>query len=80
MQVEHDADANAIYIRLSDAAYHHGDDLDPDRRVDFAVDGSAIGIELLNVSEGVDLRGLPEKGTLAERLAELGIRILSRSH
>lgn len=59
MQLRADQDADAIYIRLRDMPYDHGHDLDPERRIDFAADGEPIGVELLCVSQGVDVTDLP---------------------
>lgn len=79
MRIEHDKEANAIYVYMSDAGYHHGNELDPDRRVDYALDGSAIGIEFLNVSQGVDVRDLPSEDQLVQELEKVGVKVLSRS-
>jgi len=48
-----------MYIRISDQPYAYGEDLDPQRRIDYAEDGTPIGVELLCVSTGLDLRYLP---------------------
>lgn len=48
-----------MYITLSDKPYAYGKDLDDTRRIDYASDGTAIGIELLFPSRGIKLSGLP---------------------
>jgi hypothetical protein len=58
-KVSYDRTVQAIYIRLSTKPYHHGRDLDEDRRVD-AEDSTPIGVELLGVDEGVSLDDLPK--------------------
>jgi uncharacterized protein YuzE len=73
----HDEKADAIYIRLSEKDYAYGEDIDPERRIDYAADGTPVGIELLCVSTGVDLRDLPEQQTIARLLAEHRIRVLA---
>ena len=73
----YDREADAIYIRLSDKEYAYGEDLDPERRVDYAGDGSPVGVELLCVSEGVDVRSLPERQAIARLLAEHRIPVLA---
>ncbi|HEY8694405.1 MAG TPA: DUF2283 domain-containing protein [Chloroflexota bacterium] len=79
MRVEHDPDADALYVHLSNGEYHHGEDLDAERRVDFAANGGAVGIEFLNVSRGIDLRGVPAQAEVARALEKLGLKVLSRS-
>ncbi len=72
---ELDAEAGALYIRLSDRPYAYGHDLDHARRVDFGFDGEPIGIELLYITDGVDLRDLPERDRVARLLEELQTRV-----
>ena len=69
MRLEHDKEADAIYIYLSDAPYAYGEDLDTERRIDYDSDGNQMGIELLCVSEGVITNDLPHRGEI-ERLLE----------
>lgn len=77
MKFSHDPEADAIYIKLREMPYKWGHDLDTERRVDFGDDNRPIGIELLDVSGGVDVRDLPEQGAVAELLRQHGIRILT---
>ncbi|MGI8824210.1 MAG: DUF2283 domain-containing protein [Chloroflexota bacterium] len=67
--LQHDADADAIYIRLNDLPYAFGEDIDHARRIDYASDGQPIGIEVLCVSKGIDTHGLPHQDAIT-RLAE----------
>ncbi len=71
-----DRKADAVYIKLSDQPYAFGEDIDHERRVDYAADGTPIGIELLCVSEGVDLSNLPRVDEVTAALRQLGIRVL----
>ena len=71
-----DREADAAYVRLSDQPYAFGEDIDHARRVDYAADGTPIGIELLCVSEGVDLSHLPRIDEVTAALREFGIRVL----
>jgi uncharacterized protein YuzE len=73
----HDPDADAVYITLSDKPYAFGEDLGPDRRIDYAADRTPIGIELLAVSHGVELGNLPFPGEVARVLEEAGVRVLT---
>ena len=77
MDLRHDAEADAIYIRLNDEGYAYGEELDPERRIDYSADGRPIGIELLCVSTGVDLRNLPEQEAVSKLLSEHRIKVLA---
>jgi len=77
IEYRHDKDADAIYLRISEKAYAYGEELDPERRIDYAADGSPIGVELLCVSTGVDLRDLPEQRAIAKLLTDKRIRVLA---
>ncbi|HZS93558.1 MAG TPA: DUF2283 domain-containing protein [Chloroflexota bacterium] len=67
--LKYDADADAIYIRLNDLPYGFGEDIDHERRIDYAESGEPVGIEILCASTGVDTRGLPDEDAV-RRLAE----------
>jgi uncharacterized protein YuzE len=77
MELRQDAEADAIYIRLSDEGYAYGEELDPERRIDYASDGTPIGIELLCVSTGVDLRNLPQPEAITRLLSKHRIKVLA---
>jgi uncharacterized protein YuzE len=65
-RVEYYQEADAIYVWLRDLPYAFGVDLDHARHIDDAEDEKPIGIELLNVSRGVNLGDLPERAALRE--------------
>jgi uncharacterized protein YuzE len=77
MKYSHDREADAIYIQLTDQPYAYGEELDPERRIDYATDGAPMGIELLCVSTGVDARDLPQRDEVEKLLARLNIKILA---
>jgi len=77
MNYRHDTDADAVYIRLSEAKYAYGEELDPERRVDYAADGTPVGVELLCVSTGVDVTDLPDRDSITRVLSEHKIPILT---
>lgn len=77
MQLKRDREADAIYITLREGAYAYGEDLDHERRVDYDIEGHPIGVELLNVSGGVELDDLPEQGRIVELLAKENVRIFA---
>ncbi len=61
VRITHDPEADAVYVVLRDVTVAHTEELDSDRIVDYGADGQPRGIELLNVSMGVDLDGMPER-------------------
>jgi len=71
---KYDPKADAIYITLNSGKYFRGDDLDDDRRIDYDENGIPIGIELLSVSHGVNLRGLPYAQELIEVIKKYGYK------
>jgi len=73
---EYDPDADAIYVHLSDKEYSHGEDLSPEGRVDFAVNGSPVGVELTCVSSRAHRGDLPSTKEIAALVASLNIRTL----
>lgn len=70
MRIEFDEEADALYLAVSDAPYAYGKDIDDSRRVDYAEDGTVIGIEILFPSQGIDLRGLPTPEPLLIQLRQ----------
>jgi len=77
MEYKYDREADAIYITLKSDQYAYGTDLDDDRRIDYASNEQPIGIELLSVSSGVNLYGLPCDDEVAYILGNHGIKAYS---
>jgi uncharacterized protein YuzE len=77
MKYEYDQDADAAYITLHDLPRAFGQLLDDARYVDFADDNTPIGIELLAVSRGVNIEGLPEREEVERLLTEHGVKIVA---
>ena len=78
MVLEYDPEADAIYNRLRQLPYAYNRELDDSRIIDYAVDQKPIGIELLNVSLGIDLNFLPEREAVGRLLRENGIKIVEQ--
>lgn len=58
MRMHYSQDADAIYIRLKEDNIHNTDAVTEDIIMDFDDRGNVIGIEILSVSEKVDVREL----------------------
>jgi uncharacterized protein YuzE len=69
LTLKYDPDADAVYIRLRDLLYAFGEDIDHERRIDYAKTGELIGVEILCASDGIHVAGLPFQDSIA-RLAE----------
>jgi uncharacterized protein YuzE len=78
LSAEYSREVDAIYIWLRRGVERaFGRKLDDSRYIDFGEDGQPIGIELLNVSRGVETDGLPEKEAVEDLLARRRIRIFA---
>jgi len=79
MLLEYDESVDAAYLTVSDAAWHHQVRLDDARGVNYAADGSVIGIEILSPRRnGVRLEGLPYPEDITRVLRSVGFRIVGR--
>ncbi len=70
------ADAAYIYLR-EDVHVARTRNLDGARLIDYADDSEPVGIELLDVNEGVNLDGLPQRDVIARLLAERHIPVFA---
>jgi uncharacterized protein YuzE len=78
--LEYDESVDAAYLRVSDAAWHHQQRLDDARGINYAADGSVIGIEILSPRrKGVRLDGLPYPDDVARVMRAVGFRVLQPS-
>ena len=61
MRVEYDPSVDTLYVHLSDEPQAYTEDLSAgreyERGVDYAEDGTVVGVDFVNASRGVDLRG-----------------------
>jgi len=78
VHLRYDPEADAAYVYLRDAAHvDRTEALPKDRLIDYMLD-EPIGIELLNVSAGVAMDGLPRADEVSHLLQEvLGMRIVA---
>jgi hypothetical protein len=78
LNIETDSEADAIYIQLSDEPIGYSEELDVNRVIDYTLNpGKPVGIDLLCVSQGVKLSGLPEVSGIEDILESLGIKIVN---
>ena len=78
MSIEYSREVDTVYVWLRRGVERaFGRKLDDSRYVDFGEDGRPIGVELLNVSRGVETGGLPEKEAIEQVLAQRRIRIFA---
>jgi len=64
-------DHDILYLRFSSEAVARTEPVGNNGIVDYAEDGSVVGVELLAVSHGIDLTGLPEAGRIRGALSVL---------
>ncbi len=77
LRIEHDVQANALYVYLRDAPYAYGKSLDDARHIDYGADDQPIGVEFLNVSRGVKVDGVPEQRRIGRALEEGNIKVFA---
>jgi uncharacterized protein YuzE len=74
--LEYDETVDAAYIRLGRGSFAHHARLDDARGIDYATDGSVMGVEILSPArKGVNLDDLPRRDELATVLAAAGFRL-----
>ncbi len=77
--LEYDESVDAAYLTASEAPWHHQVRLDDARGINYAEDGSVIGIELLSPRrKGVNLEGLPYRDDVERVVRSVGFRVIKR--
>lgn len=75
--LEYDESADAAYLTVTDEPWARHERLDDARGVNYAADGSVIGIELLSPRrKGVQLDGLPLRADVERVVRSVGFRVL----
>ena len=69
-----DPQADTVYIQFSDSPVSYTKELDENRFVDYASDDTAVGVEFLAVSEGVDADDIPQSEQVSQIIAGLGLK------
>jgi uncharacterized protein YuzE len=79
--LEYDESVDAAYLTVSDDEWTRQERLDDARGINYAADGSVIGIELLSPRrKGVLLDGLPYREDVARVVRSVGFRVLEAAH
>lgn len=75
--LEYDESVDAAYLTVSDEPWARQERLDDARGINYAADGSVIGIELLSPKrKGVLLDGLPYPADVERVVKSVGFRVL----
>lgn len=75
--LEYDESVDAAYLTVTDEPWARREQLDDARGVNYAADGSVIGIELLSPRrKGVLLEGLPFRTDVERVVRSVGFRVL----
>ena len=75
--LEYDESVDAAYLTASDEPWARREQLDDARGINYAADGSVIGIELLSPRrKGVLLDGLPYADDVGRVIRSVGFRVL----
>ena len=77
LKLTHDPESDAAYVYVTSHSVARTQELDENRAIDLDANGEVRGIELLNVSYGVKLDGLPFANELATLFKNSGIRELA---
>lgn len=77
MEYQHEPDADCAYILINELPHAYSKEIDEARFVDYAEDGSVIGVELLYISGGVDVSDLPYASQIAELLEKHNVKVFS---
>ena len=51
LDITHDPEADAVYIRLSDGKPHEAEEVAPNVMLDYDADGRVVGVEVLTASK-----------------------------
>jgi uncharacterized protein YuzE len=71
--VTHDDEADALYVYLTGSEVAETRNFGDLRMVDYASDGTIVGIEFLGVSNGIDLNQIPHRSIVAAAIASSGL-------
>lgn len=74
-RVSFDAEADVLYVYLTDGTVDETVALGDLRMIDKSKEGTILGIEFISASEGVDLSDIPFAPTVAAAIGDSGLPI-----
>ena len=74
LKCTYDRKADAVYVYLANKPYCYTKPLDNMRYIDYALDDTPIGVELLGVSNGVNTDDLPNSREITQVLENMEIK------
>ena len=75
MKTSYDRKHDVAYVEFSGADSDQQVALDDARIIDYATDGSVVGVEFISPSRGVDLVGVPRATEIEREVRRLGLPI-----
>ncbi|HUE88332.1 MAG TPA: DUF2283 domain-containing protein [Vicinamibacterales bacterium] len=78
MQLTYDEMADAVYVYFNQAPIDHTEEIhDGTAIVDYDADGVPVGVEFMDVSEGIDLRRVPRADEIARLLEDYPFPVMA---
>ncbi len=71
-RVELDREADCLYVTFADTEVARTARLDELRMIDYASDGTVVGVEFVGVSGGIDLQGMPHAEEIDRLISDSG--------
>jgi uncharacterized protein YuzE len=78
MHLTYDETADAVYVYFSRNDVDRTEELTDLVNVDYDAEGKPVGVEFLNVSDGIDLDAVPRRDEVARLLEDRRFRIFVR--
>jgi uncharacterized protein YuzE len=77
MFLTYDEQADAVYVQFARNSVARTEELSDSVAVDYDADGRAVGVEFLDVSEGIDLDQVPRRAQVTKLLEERHFKIFA---
>ena len=77
MFLTYDEQADAVYVQFARNSVARTEELSDRVAVDYDAGGRAVGVEFLDVSEGIDLDQVPRRAQVAKLLEERHFKIFA---
>jgi len=79
MKAEYDRTRDAAYFAFSSADSVRQERLPELRIIDFGADGTAVGVEFISPSLGMDLTGIPHAAEIEREARRMGLPVRPRA-